>query len=208
MEDNYAKVAEKWRQDFVTWDHEAMCKKLGIGTYDAEAIRMDYFGIPHRIDRRTGKISCPGRQGYEPVFDEAMAIYNLFYYAKEGAKNSGDWIHLRNVRGAGVFEAAFEKQVLIPFANHFSGKTEEFKAVGKKMGFFPLIYGDASFQIAAFFCIPLRVIFWDGDEEFPAKVNILFDRNITDFTHPESVVMLGMECMRYFVEESPYLIKR
>lgn len=197
-ESNYVKVMERWRQDFLTWDQEALCRKVGIDTYDGEAIRLDYFGIPHEIDRRTGRISCPGRPGHEPGFDETLAIYNFLYYAEEGAANSGEWVHFRDVKSAGVFEGAFERQVLGPFAAYFAGRPEAFREAGERLGYAPLNYGDGAFQVPAFFCIPLRVIFWDGDEEFPAKVNILFDKNITSFIHPESVVMLGSECMRYF----------
>ncbi|MCI8504852.1 MAG: DUF3786 domain-containing protein [Lachnospiraceae bacterium] len=196
---NYVKVLEKWRRDFLTWDQEALCKKVGLDTWDEKTIRLSYFGIPHEIDRETGRITCVGNPEYELIFDEIMAIYNFLYYAKEGAKNAGEWIPLRDVKDAGVFEGAFEKQVLIPFAGHFAGRAEAFKAAGERLGFLPLSYGDGAFQVPAFFCIPLRVIFWEGDEEFPAKVNLLFDKNITSFIHPESVVMLGMECMRYFI---------
>ena len=37
-ESNYVKVLEKWRQDFVIWDQEALCKKVGLDTYDKEWI--------------------------------------------------------------------------------------------------------------------------------------------------------------------------
>ena len=73
------------------------------------------------------------------------------------------------------------------------------------MGSRPFPYGDAGFLVPAFEKVPLQVIFWDGDEEFPASVNLLFDRNIIRFIHPEDVVLLGMECMRYFMEEENQL---
>ena len=191
-------MTEKWRQEFLEWDHEAVCRKLGITDYDEDSIRLSYFGILHSVDRKTGKICCPGKPEYEPGFDEIMTIYNLFYYSIEGAVNSGEWIHFRDVKKAGVFEDAFERQVLKPFAEAFSGKTEEFEKAGKERGFQPLEYGDSSFQVPVFSCIPIRVIFWDGDDEFPATVTILYDKNVTQFVHPENVVMLGSECMKYF----------
>ena len=197
---NYEKVLEHWRRKFLTWDAAALCEQAGIHDYDEDSIRLLYFGIPHRIDRKTGRITCPEKPDYEPGFDEIMAVYSLLYYAKEGAKNSGEWVHFRDVKDAGVFEAAFERQVLIPFEKHFSGRTAKFRAAGEALGFLPIPYGDAAFQVPVFSCIPMRVIFWDGDEDFPAKINLLYDRNVTDFTHAETVVMLGAECMRYFME--------
>ena len=58
---NYHKVTERWRQEFLEWDHEAVCRKLGITDYDEDSIRLSYFGILHSVDRKTGKICCPGK---------------------------------------------------------------------------------------------------------------------------------------------------
>ena len=90
-----------------------------------------------------------------------------------------------------MFEDAFERQVLKPFAEAFAGKPERFRRAGARLGFTPLSYGDAGFLVPAFEKVPLQVIFWDGDEEFPASVNLLFDRNIIRFIHPEDVVLLA-----------------
>ncbi len=198
---NYTKVAEKWRRDFTGWDHEAICRKLHITDYNKEEICIPYFGVPHRIDRKTGVITRMTAPDYRLEFDECMMIYNLFFYMKEGAENSGEWVNFRDVKSAGVFDRAFQNQVLVPFAKAFEGRLSDFKRIGEKLGFQLLSYGDAGFQAQVFPCLPVRVIFWDGDEEFPAKVTILYDKNITEFVHPESVVMVGSECMRCFLRE-------
>ena len=38
----------------------------------------------------------------------------------------------------------------------------------------------------------MRFLFWDGDDEFPAQGNLLFDKSATDFIHIESVVSIAM----------------
>ena len=55
----------------------------------------------------------------------------------------------------------------------------------------PLKQGDAGYEILAFDCMPLQFVFWDGDDEFPAQGNILFDVSATDFIHGESVVTIA-----------------
>ncbi len=196
---NYEILKEKWKKDFTGWDHEAMCRKLRFPVCTEEEIRLPYFGKRFRISRKTGDARQEGREE-EPSFNTYMAIFHLLYYSSETPENSGEWIPFRNVKKAGVFEAAYEKQVLLPFAEAFSGELEDFIKAGEELGFQKLSFGDASFLAPAFPCIPIQVIFWDGDEEFPARINLLFDRNITEFTHPETVVLLAEECMRYFLE--------
>ena len=54
-----------------------------------------------------------------------------------------------------------------------------------------LPWSDAGYELKAFECIPVRFLFWDGDDEFPAQGNVLFDASATDFIHGESVVTIA-----------------
>ena len=58
------------------------------------------------------------------------------------------------------------------------------------------------YVIHAFPWMPLTVIFWDGDEEFDAQANMLFDAEITDFLHEETVVCVASDFARRLGEES------
>ena len=46
----------------------------------------------------------------------------------------------------------------------------------------------------------LDVLFWDGDDEFPAQANMLFDSNITDFMHEENVVGVASDAAAFLAE--------
>ena len=46
------------------------------------------------------------------------------------------------------------------------------------------------------------VVFWDGDDEFKAQANILFDADITDFLHEETVVCIGADLVKRLCEEA------
>ena len=54
---------------------------------------------------------------------------------------------------------------------------------------------NSSFLLPAFACIPVKLMFWDGDDEFPAQANILFDKSATDFNHIESIVTIATEML-------------
>ena len=57
-------------------------------------------------------------------------------------------------------------------------------------------------------CIPVKLMFWDGDDEFPAQANLLFDRSATDFIHIESVVTIATELLRQLSEAAELPIPR
>ena len=54
-----------------------------------------------------------------------------------------------------------------------------------------LPWSDMGYELSAFECIPVRFLFWEGDEEFPAQGNLLFDAGVTDFIHGESIVTIA-----------------
>jgi hypothetical protein len=45
--------------------------------------------------------------------------------------------------------------------------------------------------IKAFPRVPLTVVLWKGDEEFPAAASILFDSSITDYLPVEDIIELS-----------------
>lgn len=199
---NYKKLCDEWGEKFLHWDHEAMMSNLNMNTFDEEKIKLIYFGLPYSIDRKIGIIRNEANLYEEPDFNTQMAIYHLFFYSKEKPVNCGEWVPFRDVKGAGVFDAAYQRTVLTPFAQAFDGKLELLEKTGIEMGFEKMQYGDVSFLVHAFECIPLIYIFWDGDDEYPASANILFDKNITDFTHAETVVLLASDGVSRIVDKA------
>ncbi|HIX58746.1 MAG TPA: DUF3786 domain-containing protein, partial [Candidatus Blautia gallistercoris] len=74
----------------------------------------------------------------------------------------------------------------------FSGHMPELEQALIRMGGEKIPYSDVGYQVKAFECIPARFLFWEGDDEFPAQANMLFDASATDFIHGESIVSIAM----------------
>jgi hypothetical protein len=51
-------------------------------------------------------------------------------------------------------------------------------------------YGDIAVTIRAFPDVPLTIVLWRGDSEFPPEGNILFDSTIGDYLPTEDVTIL------------------
>ncbi len=52
-------------------------------------------------------------------------------------------------------------------------------------------FGDASFTIHALPMVPLTFILWEGDQEFPPSVKVLFDPTIDTYLPLEDVTVLS-----------------
>ncbi|SFB12403.1 protein of unknown function [Acetitomaculum ruminis DSM 5522] len=199
--DNYLEVCELWRKKFLTWDYEKMMKNLNMDDgIKEDHLEIVYFGIPYYIDKTSGIITNAVTNEANQSFETQMAIYHLLYYAKENPINAKEWIPFRQVEGAGIFDGAFQKTVIELLSKTFSGHLSEFIKAGEKLGFIRTKHGDAGFIADVFRCVQIEFIFWDGDDEYPANANILFDKNITQFTHAETVVLLASEGVKKLIE--------
>lgn len=190
-QDNYKNVCEYWRLKALEFDYEERYAALGLPGYNENNLPITYFGVNYEINRVDARIHNLENPQEEVDFYTQSAIYHLFYFSKEAPRNSGNFIPLHELRGAAPFSPAFKKSTLMPFAKTFEGKTDQLIDAAEKLGFERLPNSDAGFQAMAFGCMPIRFLFWDGDEELPAQATILFDEKITDFTHEETVIGIG-----------------
>lgn len=187
---NYEQNCIDWRKRFLAMDHARLQALLPELRREGEELCLRHFGREYRVSCRTGRIR-ESRSGREPGHTLQLNIYTLFGFVQPGAKLLGEWVNFAGLRGTAPFDPAYRKSVLRPLAETFSGHLPELERAAEALGALKLGYGDLSFQLDAFACMPLRFLFWEGDEEFPAQANILFDRSATDFIHPESTVTVA-----------------
>lgn len=189
---NYEKQREDWRQQFLTMDQEDICRRLPEVCKSDTHLTLWHYGRQFAVDRKSGVISALSDSKPVDVMPQ-LNIYTLFWYASASARLSGEWLPFRELKDGAPFTTAFQNGILTPLATTFSGKEDRLeKAVevlrGKQLT-------ASSFLLPAFDCIPVELLFWDGDDEFPAQANILFDKSATDFIHIESIVTIATELL-------------
>lgn len=199
MVDNYEVVRQNWRRRFLEMDHEELARRFGL-KLDGGQMYVTYFTHPYAISRTEGGIVRLDRPDMEIGFNLEMNFFNMFHYAKEQPAPSGEMVPFRRVKRAGPFEAAYRRTILEPFAARFSGHVPELRRAFQKMKAAPLAQGDASGRLEVYPGLCVDVIFWDGDDEFPAQANMLFDFNITDYMHEENVVMVASDAAWFLAE--------
>ena len=193
---NYAQWRSDWQQRFLSMIPDQLLRKLPFLSIQDQKLLVPYFDQICAIRLSDGVIEAPEAWGTLSLMDE-MNIYTMLWYSKEGASLTGEWLPFEQLRGARAFGPAFRKGNLAPFAATFDGHGPALKQALLQLGGLPLPTGDVGYQISVFPCIPMRVLFWDGDDEFPAQCNLLFDRSATEFIHVESVVSIASEALKH-----------
>lgn len=100
---------------------------------------------------------------------------------------SGNLINPREVEGGQIFTQGTYILPLDRIIKNYGKSTEDFVIKGMTLGCQPVEYGDASLRLLPFPRVPVILLLWRSDPEFPARADILFDE--TSSVHlPTSVL--------------------
>lgn len=189
---NYEIQCEDWRKRFLTIDQNDICVRLSEVRMEAEQLTLWHFGRQFAINRTDGTITVLSDD--KPVdITPKLNIYTLFWYCSPGALLSREWTAFRDLKDGAPFGKAFQNGILEPLAATFAGNEDRLVSAIEKLRGHRLT--DNRFLILAFDCMPVKLNFWDTDDEFPAQANILFDKNATDYIHIESIVTIASEAL-------------
>lgn len=198
---NYDRIIENWRLKFLEMDQEKLIIKFKLD-FDSQALYITYFSHRFSIDRHTGEIIRCDEPALELTFNTRITIYNLFYYAIENPKASGNLVPFREVKRVYPFEKAYRNTILKELQDTFAGHVEELNLACRRLNGIRMPQGDAGYVLPVFPFLNIAVLFWDKDDEFDAQANLLFDSCITDFFHEENVVGVGADAVYYLTEAS------
>ena len=116
----------------------------------------------------------------------------LHYLAAAGPlQPTGRWIAYREIPGAAFYFSAFVKRAIDPLKKVFGNDISALKKAAARLNGKPIAAGDAGFEFLVLPRVPLQMILWEGDAEFSAEGNILFDENAADILSPEDAAWLA-----------------
>lgn len=204
LADHYAQIDDFWREKFTAMDHEALARRFRL-KWDEAFLYIVFYGRTYKVCRQTGIITDAENPETATTFDIRMSILHLFHYSKPDAAVCGRFVPFREIKGASPYAPAFQRSVAEGLAIPFNGRLEQLKKACLALGGQPISQSDAGFLFRAFDCMPVMLLFWDGDEEFDAQANLLFDAEITDFIHEETVCCIAGHLMHLLKQKESVL---
>lgn len=128
-----------------------------------------------------------------PVQQQVLILhYLLGAWSSGGAPVTGEWIAFQEIPDGRFYLDAFQKRAKNPLVQAFGNALERLLDLGTLI-FEATVFeqGDVSVLVKAFPLVPIVLILWKGDEEFPPEGNLLFDRNISKILSAEDVAWLA-----------------
>jgi len=135
-----------------------------------------------------------GKPGEEiPIQQQILYLHYLTgAWASKGAKATGEWISFQEIPDGRFYMDAFQRRAKTPMVMGFGEKPDLLLKVAAELyGATPLNQGDVSVVVQALPLVPIALILWKGDEEFPPDGNVLFDRSIIGILSAEDVAWLS-----------------
>ena len=191
--DNYDLQVDIARRIFLQYDQERLIGKFHLKA-DQQWVYLTYLNTPCRINRETAAIEQCLQNIWKECreYSTVMTIYDLLCYNKDDAvpKLCGQWCAVGTFIVAGITQT---EPFTEKYAKLFDGHLTELKEACKKLGgvLQPKMAGadlTCQFPVTEFF--PVLLQFWEGDEDFPPKLLILWDRNADKFLHFETTFYL------------------
>ena len=178
-------------------DPEDVCRGA-MCTYDAEnglySLHIwgdEYLVSPNenKIKRVTDNLPIPGE-----IFYFFILHYLLHSKTSEVKK---EWISEKEIPGGDLFFTVSHEIPTSLISDRYGNDIEGFKKTCVQLQGTPLDLADASYSFDITPRIPVAVLFWDGDEDFPPDAKLLFDKSIAGLLAPDIVLALAHEvCSR------------
>jgi hypothetical protein len=172
-------------------DLEERAKKAGADYQkgeEGEKITIHFFSEPYSIQFPQIEFYSPSKK----VVSLVTRILLLHYLIHaDGNPLTGKWVAYKDIPGGLLYAGVFARRVTEPLQRKFGKSAKSFKETGIKSGGEPAEVGDASFILHAFPYVPLQYVLWEGDEEFPPLVQLLFDASVDHYLSLEDIVVLG-----------------
>lgn len=198
---NYEKMRNQMRGEFVKYNQEKMIRKFRLD-FDADYLYLEFVGRSYRIGRRSGIVewSEDGIQSVkEADYNESMTIYDVLCYSKEDCRLSGKFCPLHSVKGtAKTIHAG--SSMFQQVAERFQGRTAQLAYACKELGILSDMKGDVAAILPAFTFLPVSLQYWEGDGEFPPNLKFMFDENILDYMHFETVFFMMSHILKRIEE--------
>lgn len=190
---NYDVQVDVGRRIFMEYDQDVLIRKFSLQA-DTQWIYLTYLNTPCRISRVDGRIDelWNGVWAECRAYNTVMTIYDLLCYHRGETAPAlfHTWCTVGSFVVTGVTNTGtFTKK----YAAQFDGHTEELKAACAKLGGTletRMAGADVTCRIPVTPFFPVLLQFWEGDDEFPPKLMLMWDRNTDSFLHFETTFYL------------------
>ena len=175
---------------FKTLDPEEAAARTGAA-FDGRAFTVCLMGTAYRITWPEYSISSEQEHAFALKALPPQTF--LMRYLLEGKQVAakGEWKTFREMPWGELYIQPFTGRCLTRAAFTFGTRVKQFARAAEKLGAEKLEHGDAGYELELLPGYRMRIIVWEGDEEFPPNSQILYSDNFAEGLAAEDRVVAG-----------------
>jgi hypothetical protein len=143
-------------------------------TRTSEGVLVPFFGSQHTVIHPKGEALRPDSRAAHPSVSIVL-LHHLLH--ADGTRPAEQWIAFRELPDGLFYSQAFAGHAEAELAARFRQDMDGFRTACGTLGGRPLDLADAAYRFEALPRLPVAVLVWAGDDEFPGQTRILFDAN-------------------------------
>jgi hypothetical protein len=153
-----------------------------------EIITVEFLNQKYRVTLPGVKVEMAGADAEVPISDKILILHYLTLAS--GTPLIGKLIAFQELPEGASYQRTFSKRSIDPLVKYFGGEPQKLIEVAGRLGGLNTDYGDAAVKIDGFKMVPVTLVLWGGDEEFPPRGNILFDATIPEYLSTYDITVL------------------
>jgi hypothetical protein len=132
------------------------------------------------------------------TFDLTMLAY--YFDISDGAPMTTEWIAFNQIPGGMFYAQAFQGYSGDELAKAFGNDAEAFIDANERLGGRREFFGNLAYSYQVLPRVPIMVVCWLGDEDFPPSYRMLFDANAHHHLVTDAYAILGSHLTRRLIK--------
>jgi hypothetical protein len=160
---------------------------------DVNALSIRFLDKDVAISWPDMEFSYQGSEKEVPIQDQVLLLHYLRGSLNAGTGgNAGEWVSFQDLPDGRFYMDAFLKRAKAPLVSTFGADPKKLVELASRIySAAHAEFGDFSMTIKALPRVPVVLVLWEGDDEFPPEGNILFNRGISGILSAEDIAWLA-----------------
>ena len=195
--DDFKQAREISRKELLQYDPEFIARYSGVEIIKEKnkinALSLRFLNRNINISWPDMDFSYEAGGGEISIQQQALLLHYLNgTCSSKRVEASGEWVSYQDIPDGRFYMDAFIKRAKIPLIQTFGLMGAKMVDIASKAyNASKLALGDYSVRISALPFVPVALLIWEGDEEFPPDGNLLFDKTISDILSAEDIATLA-----------------
>ncbi len=167
---------------------DAVARRQGI-RWDGEAFHVTLLGREYAISHPACAIRAIDGGALPPLPVQTFLLRYLM--ESKTVAWCGNWKTFREMPWGELYIKPYTGRVLTRAAFTFGTRLNAFRKGTEALGGIPVSHGDAGYEFTLVGDYRMRILVWEGDDEFPPNAQVLYTDNFAEAFAAEDRVVAG-----------------